>query len=101
MAEGGEAATAPEASASTSAEFGGFCKETRCWSLALMAVVPDTGSCTVPLHNKESNAEQKRIIKRLPQQPVASTLRIEPTEEEIATAMKAMANEKAVGPDGL
>ena len=30
MAEGGEAATAPEASASTSAEFGGFCKETRC-----------------------------------------------------------------------
>ena len=41
------------------------------------------------------------IPKRLPQQPVASTLRIEPTEEEIATAMKAMANEKAVGPDGL
>ena len=41
------------------------------------------------------------IPKRLPQQPVASALGIEPTEEEIATAMKAMANEKAVGLDGL
>ena len=41
------------------------------------------------------------IPKRLPRQPVASALGIEPTEEEIATAMKAMANEKAVGPDGL
>ena len=41
------------------------------------------------------------IPKRLPQPPVASALEIEPTEEEIATAMKAMANEKAVGLDGL
>ena len=41
------------------------------------------------------------IPKRLPQQPVASALGIEPTEEEIAIAMKAMVNEKAVGPDGL
>ena len=41
------------------------------------------------------------IPKRLPQQPVACALGIEPTEEEIATAMKAMANEKVVGPDGL
>ena len=41
------------------------------------------------------------IPKRLPQQPVASAPGIESTEEEIATAMKAMANEKAVGPDGL
>ena len=41
------------------------------------------------------------IPKRLPQQPVASALGIEPTEEEIVTAMKTMANEKAVGPDGL
>ena len=41
------------------------------------------------------------IPKRLPQQPVASALGIEPTVEEIATAMKAMANEKVVGPDGL
>ena len=41
------------------------------------------------------------IPKRLPQHPVASALRIEPTEEEIATAMKAIANAKAVRPDGL
>ena len=41
------------------------------------------------------------IPKRLPQHPVASALGIEPTEEEIATAIKAMANAKAVGPDGL
>ena len=41
------------------------------------------------------------IPKRLPQQPVASALVIEPTEEEIVTAMKTIANEKAVGPDGL
>ena len=41
------------------------------------------------------------IPKGLPQQPVASALGIELMEEEIATAMKAMANEKAVGPDGL
>ena len=32
---------------------------------------------------------------------IASALGIEPTEEEIATAMKAMTNENAVGPDGL
>ena len=41
------------------------------------------------------------IPKRLPQHPVASALGIEPTEEEIATAMEAMANAKAVGPGGL
>ena len=41
------------------------------------------------------------IPKRLPQHPVASALGIEPTEEVIATAMKAMANAKAVGSDGL
>ena len=41
------------------------------------------------------------IPKRLPQQPDASSLGIDLTEEEISTAMKAMANEKAVGPDGL
>ena len=41
------------------------------------------------------------IPKRLPQHPVASALGIEPTEEVIATAMKATANAKAVGPDGL
>ena len=41
------------------------------------------------------------IPKRLPQQPVASALGIEPPEEEIATAMKAMGNAKAVGAGGL
>ena len=41
------------------------------------------------------------IPKRLPQHPAARALGIEPTEEEIAAVMKAMANEKAVGPDGL
>ena len=40
------------------------------------------------------------IPKGLPQQPVASALGIEPTEE-IVTAMKAMVNAKAVGSDGL
>ena len=41
------------------------------------------------------------IPKRLPQQPVASALGMKPTQEEIATAMKAMANKKEVGPDEL
>ena len=41
------------------------------------------------------------IPKRPPQQPVASALGIEPMEEEIAAAMTATANAKAVGPDGL
>ena len=41
------------------------------------------------------------IPKRLSQHPVASALGIEATEEDIATAMKEMANAKAVGQDGL
>ena len=41
------------------------------------------------------------MSKRLPQQPVASALWIDPTEEEITTAIKAMAKTKAVGPGGL
>ena len=54
------------------------------------------------LLNSKSDMLDPDIPKRLPQQPVASVLGIEPSdEEEIATAMKAMANEKAVGPDGL
>ena len=52
------------------------------------------------LLNSKSDMLGPDIPTRLPQQPVASALGIEPTEE-IATAMKAMANEKAVGPDGL
>ena len=53
------------------------------------------------LLNSKHDMLDPEIPKRLPQQPVASALGISPTEEEIATAMKAMANEKAVGPDGL
>ena len=54
-----------------------------------------------PLLNSKSDMLDLDIPKRLPQQPVASALGIEPAEEEITTAMKAMANEKAVGLDGL
>ena len=53
------------------------------------------------LLNSKSDMPDPDIPKRLPQQPVESALGIELAEEEIATAMKAMANEKAVGPDGL
>ena len=53
------------------------------------------------LLNAKSDMLDPDIPKRLPQHPVASALGIEPTEEEIATAMKATANTKAVGPDGL
>ena len=53
------------------------------------------------LLNAKSDMLDPDIPKRLPQHPVVSALGIEPTEEEIATAMKAMANAKAVGPDGL
>ena len=53
------------------------------------------------LLNSKSDMLDPDIPKRLPQQRVASALGIKPTEEEIATAMKAMANKKAVGPDGL
>ena len=54
-----------------------------------------------PLLNSKSAMFDADIPKRLPQHPVASALGIEPTEEEIAIAMKPMANAKAVGPDGL
>ena len=53
------------------------------------------------LLNSESDMLDADIPKRLPPHTVASALGIEPTKEEIATAMKAMANAKAVGPDGL
>ena len=53
------------------------------------------------LLNSKSDVLDADIPTRLLQHPVASALGIEPTEEEIATAMKAMANAKAVGPDGL
>ena len=53
------------------------------------------------LLNSKSDMLDADIPKRLPQHPVASALGIEPTGEEIATAMKAKAHAKAVGPDGL
>ena len=53
------------------------------------------------LMNSKADVLDPDIPKRLPQQPVARALGIEPTEEEIATAMEEMANAKAVGPDGL
>ena len=55
------------------------------------------------LLNSKSDMLDADIPKRLPQHPVASSaLGVEPTEEEIAAAMKEiMANTKAVGPDGL
>ena len=51
--------------------------------------------------NSKSDILDPDITKRLQQHPVASTLGLEPTEEEIATTMKAMSNTKALGPDGL
>ena len=53
------------------------------------------------LLNARSDMLDPDIPKRLPQHLGASALGIEPTEEEIATAMKAMTNAKAVEPDGL
>ena len=53
------------------------------------------------LVNSKSDMLGDDIPKRLMQHPVASALGIEPTEEKIATAMKVMANARAVGPDGL
>ena len=53
------------------------------------------------LLNFKSDMLDPDIPKRLPQHPVASALRIEPTEEEIATAMKTTSNAKAAGPGGL
>ena len=53
------------------------------------------------LLNAKSDMLHPDILKKLPQHPIASALGIEATEEEIDTAMKAMANVEAVGPDGL
>ena len=53
------------------------------------------------LLNSKSDILDADIPTRLPQHPVASALGIEPAEEEIATAVKAMENAKAVGPNGL
>ena len=52
------------------------------------------------LLNAISDMLDPDILKRLPQQPVASALGIDSTEE-IATMIKTMANANVVGPDGL
>ena len=53
------------------------------------------------LLNAKPDMLDPNIPKSLPQHPVLSAIGVEPSEEEIATAMKAMANAKAVGPDSL
>ena len=53
------------------------------------------------LLNAKSDMIDPDIPKRLARQPVTSAIGTEPTEEEVATAMKAMSNAKAVGSDGL
>ena len=53
------------------------------------------------LPNAKSDMIDPDIPKRLPQQPVVSAFGVELTEEEVDLALKAMANAKAVGADGL
>ena len=53
------------------------------------------------LLNAKPHVLDPDIPKKRPQQPTASALGTEPKEEEVATAMKATTNAKAVGPDGL
>ena len=53
------------------------------------------------LLNGESDQLDHSIITRIPQHPVAHVLGVEPTEEEMASALRSMANAKAVRPDEL
>ena len=53
------------------------------------------------LLNGESDQLEHSIIAGIPQHPVAHVLGVEPTEEEMASALRSMANAKAVGPDEL
>ena len=53
------------------------------------------------LLNGESNQLDHSIIAGIPQHPVAHVLGVEPTKEEVASALRSMANAKAVGPDEL
>ena len=52
------------------------------------------------LLNTKSDMLDPDIPKILPQEPIASALGIEPSEEESSVAIGAMANAKAVAPDG-
>ena len=53
------------------------------------------------LLNAKSDMLDPDTPKRLPQQPIAKALGIEPTEEKIATAMKLTTNAKSVRSDNL
>ena len=53
------------------------------------------------LLNAKSETLDPTVISKIPQRPVAEALGEEPTEDEVAAALRSMANAKAVGPDGL
>ena len=53
------------------------------------------------LLNAKSGILDTDTPKSLRQQPVANALGTKPSEEEVATSTKAVANAKAVGRDGL
>ena len=53
------------------------------------------------LLNAKSETLDPTVISKIPQRPVAEALGEEPTEDEVAAALRSMANAKAVGPEGL
>ena len=53
------------------------------------------------LLNGESDKLDHSIIAGIPQHPAAHVLGVEPTKEVMASALRSMANAKAVGPDEL
>ena len=50
-----------------------------------------------PLLNAKSETLNPTVISKIPQRPVAEALGEEPTEEEVAAAVRSMANAKVVG----
>ena len=53
------------------------------------------------LLNAKSDKLDPGIAKDLPQRPTTHAVGIEPTEEEVAAAIRSISNGKAVGPDEL
>ena len=53
------------------------------------------------LLNGVSDKRDHSIIAGIPLHPIAHVIEVEPTEEEVASALRSMANAKAVGPDEL
>ena len=53
------------------------------------------------LLNGESYRPDHSIIAGIPQHPIPHVLEVESTDEEVASALRSMANAKAVGPDEL